>query len=267
MEHTKHYYKTADELTVGIEKLVTETDVVLDIGCGIAPINYFRPALHLMVEPWKEYAEILSYRHQQDKSVIILSQGALEVLKQLQSKSVDSIFLIDVIEHMDKEIGEAVIVEMERVARQQIVLFTPLGFMPQHIEHGEKDGWGLGGAEVQEHKSGWLPEDFSKDWEFHICESYHDKDYNGQPLEKVYGAFYAICNFENVNESIETPASFSEIRRPLPSEVELEVVKSHKADLEVEIGKLSKSLNKAHLELETIKSNWLYNILVKVKLL
>ncbi len=277
-EHNNiHYFDTADDLTRAIESKVISTDVVLDIGCGIAPINYFRPSLHLMIEPWQEYADILSYRHQGDKSVIVFKIGALESLTKLQDNSVDSIFLIDVIEHLEKEEGEKVIVEMKRVARQQIVLFTPLGFMPQHIEDGQQDGWGLDGAEMQEHKSGWLPEDFSDQWEFYICESYHDKDYNGEPLEKVYGAFYAIYNIESVKD-IEQPTSFSNIRRPLPSEVELEKALSHKADLSNELLavknelatlknerlELTSLLTSATEELKRIQSHPVYRLLNKI---
>ncbi|EGR4358679.1 methyltransferase domain-containing protein [Vibrio cholerae] len=264
-----HYFDAADDLTRAIESKVVPTDVVLDIGCGISPINYFRPSLHLMIEPWQEYADILSYRHQGDKSVIVLKIGGLEVLTKLQDNSVDSIFLIDVIEHLEKEEGKKVILEMERVARQQVVLFTPLGFMPQHIEDGQKDGWGLGGAEMQEHKSGWLPEDFSNKWDFYICESYHDKDYNGEPLEQVYGAFYAIYNIESVL-NIEKPTSFSNIRRPLPSELELEKVLSHKADLTNEILTLKNEhldltnrLSSVTEELERIKNNPVCKLLSK----
>jgi hypothetical protein len=265
------YFSEADELTREIDTKVIKTDVVLDIGCGIAPINYFRPALHLMIEPWQEYADILSYRHQNDKSVIVIKTGALEALQQLQDNSVDSIFLIDVIEHMEKEVGFSVITEMERIARKQIIVFTPLGFMPQHIDNGEKDGWGLGGAEMQEHKSGWLPEDFSDDWNFYICKNYHDKNYNGERLEVIYGAFYAIRTFESKNIEVETPASFSEIRRPLPSELELERVTSHVQDLKQELEILSSRLNNISneldrkcSELDNIKSKMLYKVVLKI---
>ncbi|MEZ8602572.1 methyltransferase domain-containing protein [Vibrio splendidus] len=256
------YFDSADELTRAIESKVKKTDVVLDIGCGIAPINYFRPALHFMIEPWQEYADVLTYRHQGDKSVLVLKTGALEALMQLQDNSVDSIFLIDVIEHLEKEEGEKVVIEMERVARLQIVLFTPLGFMPQHIEHGEKDGWGLGGAEMQEHKSGWLPKDLSPLWEFYICETYHDKDYNGEPLEEVYGAFYAIRNFE-YDLKVDQPQSFSDIRRPLPSEIELEKVLSHKVDLTNELTIVKNNLVAVTEELNQIKSKSIYKLLSK----
>ena len=209
-------FETPAGLLSAIEKAVRETEVVLDIGCGIVPMNYFRPKLHLMVEPWKEYSDILSYRHHGDKSVVILRTGGLEALQMLADNSVDSIFLLDVIEHLEKEDGQKIIIECERVAREQVVIFTPLGFMPQHVAHGQKDGWGLGGANMQEHRSGWEPEDFSDAWTFYICDKFHMHDFKNDPLEHAYGAFYAILNFDNKMTFV--PQAMSEIRKPLPSE-------------------------------------------------
>jgi hypothetical protein len=218
----RYYFEKADELLSAVEKTVRETEVVVDIGCGIVPMNYFRPKLHLMVEPWKEYSDILAYRHSGDKSVIIIRTGALEALCQLADNSVDSIFLLDVIEHLEKEVGRQVIIESERVAREQIVIFTPLGFMPQHMESNQADGWGLGGSTVQEHRSGWEPEDFSAAWSFYICEGFHGVDFKGERLDKPYGAFYAVRNFDS--KTIQLPQKMSDVRRPLPSEVEVQKI-------------------------------------------
>jgi hypothetical protein len=213
-----HYYNDPDDLLTAVKNCIKATEVVLDVGCGIVPMNYFRPKMHLMVEPWKEYADILQYRHSSDKSIIIIRNGALEALSQLANNSVDSIFLLDVIEHLEKSIGQQVIIECERVAREQIVIFTPLGFMPQHIESNEADGWGLNGGSVQEHRSGWEPEDFGSEWTFYICESFHSVDFRCGRLDEPFGAFFALRNFEG--KITESPKKMSDIRKPLPSEIE-----------------------------------------------
>jgi len=218
-----YFFETPLELETAIKIAVKETDVVLDIGCGIAPMNYFRPKFHLMVEPWKEYSDILTHRYSGDKSILIIRTGALEALRELADNSVDSIFLLDVIEHLEKEIGQQVIIETERVAREQIVIFTPLGFMPQHVEDSDTDGWGLGGNSVQEHLSGWEPEDFGREWSFYICEGFHSVDFKNNPLEQAYGAFYVIRNFKEKITS--TPEKFSDFRRMLPSEIEAQGLK------------------------------------------
>lgn len=202
-------------------ELVKHTDTVADIGCGIVPMNYFRPKLHFMIEPWKEYSDILSYRHRDDKSVVVLRVGALEALRAFADRSIDSIFLLDVIEHLPKAVGLEVLTECERVAREQIVVFTPLGFMPQHMEAAEKDGWGLSGTSVQEHLSGWTPEDFGPAWTFLISEDFHQVDFRGSELAKAHGAFFAIRNLDALVEDV-APDSYSDLRRPLPSELEVE---------------------------------------------
>ncbi len=229
-----HYvYETPEELLLAVEKAVRETEVVLDIGCGVAPMNYFRPKLHILVEPWRQYADILSYRSAGDKSVIILRAGALEALAQLADNSVDSVFLLDVIEHLEKEEGVKVLGECERVAREQIVVFTPLGFMAQHVDARDGDGWGLDGVTVQEHRSGWVPEDFSAPWTFHICKEFHRCNFKGEALEQSFGAFFAIRSFEN--KSLAEPGKMTDFRRPLPSELEVQRLVGEKERLEAEL--------------------------------
>jgi hypothetical protein len=52
----------------------------------------------------------------------------------------------------------------------------------------------LQGGDFQEHKSGWLPGEFSTEWEIYACEKYHCLDDDGNLLKKPFGAFYAIRN-------------------------------------------------------------------------
>ena len=219
-----YYFKTPGELLAAVEKAVKVTEVVVDIGCGIVPMNYFRPKLHFMVEPLLEYSDILSYRYAGDKGVIVIRSGALEVLQQFGTNSVDSVFLLDVIQHLKKDVGLRVITECERVVREQIMVFTPLGYMPQHMEKGQVDGWGLGGSSVQEHRSGWEPADFDESWSFYVCENFHSADFKGELLKNSHGAFYAIRNFEVKN--IPEPENFTDIRRWLPVERELATLKN-----------------------------------------
>ncbi len=169
---------------------------VLDIGCGIRPQQYITPELLICVEPHIEYVEILK-KGLQGSNALIIPLDAKQVLRALPDRSVDSIFLIDVIEHMPKEIGIDVIRECERVARQQVVLFTPLGYMPQEIHAGDVDGWNLHGGEWQDHKSGWYPEDFMG-WDIIGCKQLHTKDFQGKPINPPYGGFYAVRHITKI---------------------------------------------------------------------
>ncbi|MCC5629686.1 methyltransferase domain-containing protein [Nostoc sphaeroides CHAB 2801] len=216
-------YKNPTDLLLAVENAIQHVDVVLDIGPGIVPMNYFRPKFHILLEPFDEYVQILTNRFANDGSVFVISGTSQNLMSSFAANSVDTVFLLDVIEHLTKDDGVSVLVHAERVARKQIIVFTPLGFMPQTVHEGEKDGWGLGGASVQEHLSGWVPEDFGAGWDFHICETFHKVDFRNQLLSKEYGAFFAIKNFFGKPTPI--PQSISDIRKLLPSEVELEKVR------------------------------------------
>jgi hypothetical protein len=69
-------------------------------------------------------------------------------LQTLPESSVDAAICLDVIEHFEKPAAVGLIRELEYVARKLVVLFTPLGFMPQ-------EGYESGGA--------WQP------WQKHRC--------------------------------------------------------------------------------------------------
>ncbi len=175
-----------------IRAKIRRVDVVLDVGCGIFPQTFFRPRLRLLCEPYGEYVQTLRARFPDDPTVVILQGTWQEVLRLLPDRSVDSVFLRDLIEHLEKEDGRKLLQECERVARRQILVFTPLGFMPQDCAPGEVDVWGLGGGNWQVHRSGWTPEDFDDTWEIWASRDYHKVDGKGRVLDRPFGAFWAI---------------------------------------------------------------------------
>jgi len=121
-------------------------DLVFDVGAGLRPMNWYRPAHHICIEPHKPYADRL-------KAAGFEVRNA-EALDVLSSDTAEAVYMLDVIEHMTRETGIACIEAASRYARQ-IVVFTPAGFLEQH-----GDAWGMGGEVWQEHRSGWLPDDF-----------------------------------------------------------------------------------------------------------
>lgn len=175
---------------------IKEAFSVLDIGCGIRPQQFVVPQLLICVEPHQEYVEVLK-KNLTDSDAFIVPLDAIQALAAFPDRSVDTIFMIDVIEHMTKEAGIEVIRECERVARMQVVLFTPLGFMPQETLAGDVDGWNLHGGEWQDHKSGWYPEDFPG-WDIVACKHLHAMDVKGQKIDPPYGGFYAIRSLAKV---------------------------------------------------------------------
>ncbi len=184
----------AEDLVRAVQAKLVDVDVLLDVGCGIYPQTLVVPRVHICCEPFPEYVANLqaAVRAGQARADVVLSLSWAEALKALPDKSVDSVFLIDVIEHLEKAEGVVLLRDTERVARRQIVLFTPLGFMPQHISG--PDAWGLGGGEVQEHRSGWGPEDFDDGWDLVAAREYHRADAFGTRLPEPFGAFFAVRN-------------------------------------------------------------------------
>ena len=120
---------------------------VLDVGAGIRPMEWYRPAEHICVEPYPPYAAKLKLAGYK-----VIEATALATLPEAKT---DSIYLLDVIEHMDKDEGWEVIRLAIVAARVQVVVYTPEGFMEQDEDH-----WEMGGDVWQKHRSGWVPEDF-----------------------------------------------------------------------------------------------------------
>lgn len=181
-----------EELPAAVQKRLGSADKVLDIGCGIRPQSLIEPKIHICAEPFSEYVEILQNRYAGNPRYVILHGTADHILSLLPDHSIDTIFLVDVIEHLEKELGRTIIKECERVARKQIVLFTPIGFMHQESSPDGTDGWGLHGEEWQDHKSGWIPEEFDDTWDVAACESYHEYNGVGERFDPPVGAFWAI---------------------------------------------------------------------------
>lgn len=198
---------------------IQHTDVVLDVGCGLRPQTFFQPRLHICCEPHSEYVRILQDYFAGCSDVVILQGTGQEIARVMPDDSVDTVFLIDLIEHLEKDEGRRLLTECQRIARRQIILFTPLGFMHQEYEHGDIDGWGLRGSYWQVHRSGWTPDDFDSSWDILGCQAYHTISGKGEPLDHPFGAFWAIKNIPH-REPIASPikvAVLSHVFPPSPS--------------------------------------------------
>lgn len=218
MREDVRYVESPQEFLAEAESQIRETDVVLDVGCGIVPQEFFRPRFRILMEPWQEYVDVLRFRYAEDPSVLVLRQLAQEGLRAFADGSVDTVFMLDLIEHMEKDVGRQVLVEAARVARQQVIVFTPYGFHANDAQDEQSglDAWGLHGTEMQKHRSGWLPEDFPG-WRRWVCQSFHRQTKNG--VEERFGAMYAILTIKS--EIPEKPCACPDIRRPTREEARL----------------------------------------------
>lgn len=179
-------------------KRLQHVRVLMDIGCGIRPQQFLRPLVHICCEPFGQYVEHLQtlIKERTDRNYVVIHATWAETVRLFPPKSVDTVVLNDVIEHLEKEEAVNLLRATERIARRQIALFTPLGFMPQSHPDG-KDAWGLDGGAWQEHKSGWQPDDFDETWDIVAAEVFHKSDSMGNELEKPFGALWAIKTFDD----------------------------------------------------------------------
>jgi hypothetical protein len=174
---------------------------LLEIGPGIRPIVLqFPPNLRVLVEPSTEYCKVLSRILGPRENTVVINQDAITFLKSIPDASFDAVVLTDVIEHLEKNEGLLLIREVERVSSSIVGIFTPLGFMPQHFS-SKLDTWGFGEADLQTHRSGWLPIDFGTNWKFHIVARAHMSD-SGEE----FGAMWAIHEKKSITKPDETIA-------------------------------------------------------------
>jgi len=154
---------------------------LIDVGVGIRPQPFFPQARAICIEPHHEYADWLEARGFQ-----VRRGTALECLPALPM--VDTVMMLDVIEHMERPEAERVLVLAKERARHQVVVFTPLGFRTQEYGPGERDAWGMNGTFWQTHRSGWEPQDFPG-WQTFVDPNFSSKG----------GAFVALWTREGVS--------------------------------------------------------------------
>ena len=187
---------SSDKLFAVALENIKPTDIALELGAGLHNNELALAPFQILCEPYDVYIPVLKERLKNSnyKLYSIIEETAQKFLPQLPNKSIDTILLIDVIEHLEKEMAKKVLKECERVARQQVIIFTPLGFLPQDHPDGIEN-WGLTGGEWQDGHSGWEPEDFDSTWSFFGSKEFHEREIDGEM--RMFGAFFAIKNYES----------------------------------------------------------------------
>ena len=189
-------YVSRIEAVAAVGKKIPDVEIVLELGPGICPQPFIKkPYAHICVDAHKPYVERLRREVADDPKFVFINAPWDEIISTFPDKSVDTVFALDFIEHLEKADGFRMLREAERVARCQVVILTPLGFFPQSYDSPDKpDRWGMDGGKWQTHRSGWDPQDFDQHWEFVICPDYILHDEDNQLLDQPMAAFWAIRN-------------------------------------------------------------------------
>jgi len=152
-----------------INELLSDSHTVLDVGCGVgATLIRLCCPVKIGVDAHRPYLENAKYGEQ----FIKLNFMAEHLNEIFLPNSLDSVTLIDVIEHFEKEVAINVLSQVEDIAAKKVIIFTPRGFFKQI----EVDHYGLGGESYQMHRSGWEVEDFQElGYNVVIFSKFHDQ--------------------------------------------------------------------------------------------
>lgn len=118
---------------------------ILDVGCGVdSPVQFLsRDMYRVGVDVYAPAIESSKKRGIHNE---YFEMNTDDLDRQFDDDSFDCVLASDVIEHVTKEQGLALIEKMESIAKYKVIVFTPRGFVPQ--DEYEGNPW-------QIHKSGW----------------------------------------------------------------------------------------------------------------
>ena len=138
--------KIAPPISRVLEAATGDADEVLDVGCGSnSPIGRFerRPRHAVGVDVFDASIEKSRAAGIHDEYV---RADVLTIGRLFAADSFDVCVAFDLIEHLDQQDAIQLLVDMERIARQRVVVLTPNGFLQQ--DDYEENPW-------QRHRSGW----------------------------------------------------------------------------------------------------------------
>jgi len=122
----------------------------LDVGCGAEPYLGECHSIERVIGVDGSYSSCRSA--QRAHKYVSVVQAVLPDLP-FRERSVDAVTLLQVVEHLPKDVGSNLIVEAERLARRKIIITTPNGFVRQEAYNENP---------LQEHLSGWSIENFQQ---------------------------------------------------------------------------------------------------------
>jgi len=125
---------------------------VVDVGCGVASplaaldLAAFTIGLDRCLPDLHRAKSAATHR-------ALVCADASTVDDLFAPRSVDAVVALDVIEHLERDAGLALVRRLERIARRRVVVFTPNGFVPQ--PGTAENPW-------QEHRAGFSVDDMRR---------------------------------------------------------------------------------------------------------
>lgn len=150
-----------------ISKEITQSDSILDLGCGIMSATDELKNNILGVDIWDKYLN-----HIKDKFPTV--KISMEETERFMDKSYDVVFCLDVVEHLEYELALKILDECKRIARKKVIIFTPS--VHKDNSSAEKDAWGLGECSYQKHLSVIKHDDF-KSRDYVVSDPMNDKSF------------------------------------------------------------------------------------------
>ena len=135
-----------------LSKFIGKPKKLLDVGCGsTSPIskinrNFYSVGFDLFVHSINKSKKANIHNK-------YVKGNILKINDYFKDNSYDCVIALDVIEHFTKKDGNAFLLNLEKIAKKRVVIFTPNGYVKQNVFDGNK---------YQIHKSGWSVKDFKK---------------------------------------------------------------------------------------------------------
>lgn len=159
--------------------LASGCDSVIDVGTGDMRSLRFSPCRNRVgVEAHRPYLE-----HRAVDGPVPVHADAMRLSELFVPGAADLVTMLDVLEHLDIEQAAEVLRQIETIAARRVVLATPRGFFEQDAH--DVFALGLGGEELQAHRSGWEVADFiDRGYRVIVIEGFHGSQ--NQAFRRAY---------------------------------------------------------------------------------
>jgi len=149
-----------------LHRLASDCRTQLDVGTGLMHSLESSPCpVRIGLDAHRPYLE-----NRRVPDAVPLNASALSIEDLFVPGAVELVTLIDVLEHFEPRDALELLRQGEQIASKRLVLFTPRGKFPQESH----DAFGLGGEELQRHRSSWEPEDLlSHGYRVVVMDGYH----------------------------------------------------------------------------------------------